>query len=536
MRLRLSLPLLALLACDPPAAQAPAEPAASGTVTLSLVGTNDVHGHAERLRWLGGHLANLRAAREADGGGVVLVSAGDMWQGTLASNESEGAVMVRGFAALGYDAAAIGNHEFDYGPVGPRSAAERGDEPRGALLERAREARRLGVPFLAANMLEDGRPIAWPGVSPSVLFERAGRTIGVVGVSTEETTGTTLRANVQDLRMAPLAETIVREAGALRRRGAQVVVVAAHAGGRCDLTEDPRDLSSCEADSEIFDLARKLPPGLVDAIVAGHTHQAIAHEVNGIPILESHARGRAFGRVDLTVGPEGVVSHRIFPPRDVCGRERGPCAPEPYEGRPVVPDAEVAAAVAPELDAAETRLEASVGPRLRGRFRRSYGGESTLGRLLADMLLEASPEADLALLNGGGIRADLPAGPLRFGALYEAFPFDNRIARITLSGAQLEAVFRRHAGRSRSGLLVAGMSVTVRCGDRGPEVTLRDAEGRIVRDDARVVLVTSDYLASSGTLRNLGGPRPSSRVGEVLVRDAIAARLGRRRVLDPDDF
>ena len=505
-------------------------------MTLSLVGTNDVHGHAETLRWLGGHLRNLRAAREADGGGVLLVSAGDMWQGTLASNASEGEVMVRGFAALGYDAAALGNHEFDYGPVGPRAAAEPGDAPRGALLARAEEARRLGVPFLAANILEDGRPIAWPGVMPSVLVERAGRKVGIVGVSTEETTRTTLRANVRDLRMAPLVASIVREAHSLRERGAVVVVVAAHAGGRCSRFDDPTDLSSCERDSEIFEVARELPEGLVDAIIGGHTHQAIAHEVNGIPVLESHAQGRAFGRVDLEVGPEGVVTHRIFPPREVCGRDRSRCAPPPYEGRAVEPDPAVEAAVAPELDAAEAELERPLGPTLRGRFRRSFRDESPLGRLLSDLLLEASPGADVALLNGGGIRADLPAGPLRFGALYEAFPFDNRIARLTLTAAQLEELFRRHAGRSRSGLLVAGLRVDVRCGGRGPEVTLRDARGRVLSDDARVELVTSDYLATSGTLARLGGRRPTPRMEDTLVRDAIAAGLRRRRSLSPAEY
>ncbi|MEM1417916.1 MAG: bifunctional metallophosphatase/5'-nucleotidase, partial [Myxococcota bacterium] len=237
MRRALALALLAAFACDPPSPPAGAAPARDrddAPVTISVIGTNDVHGHAERLPWLGGYLANLRAARAEDGGGVVLVSAGDMWQGTLASNESEGAVMVRGFAALGYDAAAIGNHELDYGPVGPRAAAGPGDDPRGALLARAAEAAAAGVPFLGGNFLVEGRPARWPNVAPSVLVERAGRRIGIVGVSTEETPRTTVRANVRDLSMAPLAETIVREARALRERGAPAVSVAARAGGRCE--------------------------------------------------------------------------------------------------------------------------------------------------------------------------------------------------------------------------------------------------------------------------------------------------------------
>jgi 5'-nucleotidase len=97
------------------------------TVTVSIVGTNDLHGavigRRERggLPTLAGFVANLRAARERDGGAVLLLDAGDMFQGTLESNLNEGAAVVAAYNALGYDAAAIGNHEFDFGPAGERA-------------------------------------------------------------------------------------------------------------------------------------------------------------------------------------------------------------------------------------------------------------------------------------------------------------------------------------------------------------------------------------------------------------------------------
>ena len=131
-------------------------------VTISIVGTNDLHGHIEALPRLGGYIANLRRARARDGGGVVLLDAGDMFQGTLESNMNEGAAVVRAYNALKYDAAAIGNHEFDFGPVGPATAPRApGDDPRGALKARAAEAQ---FPFLAANLVDaaTGALPAWP--------------------------------------------------------------------------------------------------------------------------------------------------------------------------------------------------------------------------------------------------------------------------------------------------------------------------------------------------------------------------------------
>ena len=161
---------LALNACSLSAGTA-AGPGAP--VTLSIIGTNDVHGgilatdDRGGLALFGGYLRNLRAARAGDGA-VLLIDAGDMWQGTMESNLSEGAVVVEAYNQLGYTAATIGNHEFDFGPEG-EPATPRGpdDDPRGSLKARARMAR---FPMLAANILDatTGEPVVWPNVTPSV--------------------------------------------------------------------------------------------------------------------------------------------------------------------------------------------------------------------------------------------------------------------------------------------------------------------------------------------------------------------------------
>src|SRR5262249_26329075 len=161
----------------------------------------------------------------------------------------------------------------------------------------------------------------------STIVEVAGVKVGIVGVTTESTPRTTISSNFAGLAMAPLAATIASEAAALRAAGATVVVVAAHAGGDCKKLDDPHDLSSCD-DGEICRALRDVPAGAVDVVVGGHTHQGVAHEVNGVAVIQSYAEGRAFGRVDLQIDATGhVTGHTIFPPRDLCrDRKRGaPC-------------------------------------------------------------------------------------------------------------------------------------------------------------------------------------------------------------------
>ena len=152
----------------------------------------------------------------------------------------------------------------------------------------------------------------------------AGIKVGIVGVMTLRALSATIAGNVGGLSVAPLADTIRTHATALRSQGADVVVVTAHAGGRCTALRSPRrSVVVRRRTSEILAVARGLPRGLVDVIVAGHTHAAMAHQVEGIAITEAYSGGRAFGRIDLTIDrrTRAVVGRRSFPPRDLCERE-----------------------------------------------------------------------------------------------------------------------------------------------------------------------------------------------------------------------
>jgi 5'-nucleotidase len=372
----------------------------------------------------------------------------------------------------------------------------------------------------------------------------AGAQVGIIGVTTIETMSTTIAANVADLIATPLAEAVAGEAHRLRAGGADVIVVAAHAGGHCKQLDDPHDLSTCEADAEIFALANALAPGTVDVIVAGHTHRGIAHVVNGTAIIESFAYGRAFGRVDVVVAPGAMAPTRVevMPTQSMCreaAEAKDACDPGEYEGRPVVPDARVAAAIAPYLERTEAVRSRELGVTLAAPLERSYRAESPLGNLFVDLMLAAHPAATVALTNGGGLRADLPAGSLTYGALHTASPFDNRFALITLTGAQLARVMAMNLAASDGFLSIGGARVVAMCAGDVLRVRVTRPNGRPFGDDETLTVVASDFLATvtDGAFAALNLPEDAIRILDGPgVRDAMAAQLeARGGTLRPTD-
>jgi 5'-nucleotidase len=160
---------------------------------VEILETSDLHGHvtpdteggARRggLAWLAGYVDILR--RRANP--VLLLDAGDLFQGTLACNLSHGRVMIAGYDALHVDAAVLGNHEFDYGAEAPDA------DPLAALRHRVAEA---SFPFLAANVDEKatGALPPWKNLLASKIFEEGGLKVGVIGLSNPETPALTIRA------------------------------------------------------------------------------------------------------------------------------------------------------------------------------------------------------------------------------------------------------------------------------------------------------------------------------------------------------
>lgn len=471
-------------------------------IKLSIVTTNDVHGRIQQLPLLGGYVRNLRAARERDGGAVLLLDGGDIFQGTIESNATEGAAMVRAYRALEYTAATIGNHEFDFGPAGPHAVPLTADEDAlGALKARVAQA---NFPFLNANLTgPDGQPIAIPKLLPRVLLRPRGVKVGLIGAVTADVLRTTHAGNTQGIAVQPLAQSLEEQARTLRAQGARVVIALVHAGGECRETRVPEDLSSCDPNAEIFRVARALPSGSVDVIVAGHTHAGIAQRVNGIAIVEAFSNGRAFGRVDVSVpaSASAPLDIRLYPPERLCTEDLAlpSCAVGvSYEGFPVQRDAWVQRAVREDLQHARLERDRSIGVEVTTAVPRESKVESPLNNLIADLMLEAWPNADAAFSNAGGVRIPLPKGPLRYGTVFEMFPFDNAFALLRIPARQLASILANNVKGSTGILSLSGLRAAASCKEGELTVQLTDAQGQLVAPDRILTVVTSDFLAASG--------------------------------------
>ena len=400
--------------------------------------------------------------------------------------------------------------------------------------------------MLSANLVVRGTHDSpnWEKLQRSALVNVGGVRVGFVGLLTRETPSIVAAAWFAGLDVDELAPALQREAQVLRAAGAEVVIGVAHAGADCKDFSDPNDLSSCTPDAEIFEVARAMPQGAVDAIFTGVRTRASRHFVNGIPIAEAYARGHVhFSRIDLHLdgATHVVLSRHVFPPHDLCPRlvDGGDCPLSDYEGQATIEDPQLLAEIAPAFEKTEARRKVPLGSTLSEPFRGEDGRDSPLGNLFADLLRESVPGADVAILNGGSLRADLPAGPLDYGRLYEAMPFDNSLARVRVTGAELKRVLTEHLSHDAHGFVsLSGLRVSARCGRSGLEVALRRSNGKPVSDRETLLIATSDYLANGGdslfSSLKLTPDRiqiePSSSF-----RDALGSALARHPRLSPQD-
>jgi 2',3'-cyclic-nucleotide 2'-phosphodiesterase (5'-nucleotidase family) len=143
---------------------------------------------------------------------------------------------------------------------------------------------------------------------------------------------------------------------------------------------------------------------------------------------------------------------------------------------------------------------------------REHKTESALNNLVADLMLSASPGADAAFNNAGGIRIPLSQGPLRYGTLFEMFPFDNTLAILKISARQLASILAHNLEASNGILALAGLRAAASCLQGALTVQLFDQAGQLVPPDRPLTVVTSDFLAHSGD---------GAMSGQTLAPDAI---------------
>ena len=542
--------VLFLLAAACATIRPPAEP-----VHVVIVSTTDLHG------WFAGHndkvpygglpvfASYVDALRAENAGRVVLVDSGDLFQGTLESNLFEGEPVVRGYNAIGYAAAAVGNHEFDYGPLGPDVVASKpGEDPLGAL---KRNASMATFPFLSANITEKatGRAPSW--LKPSTIVNAGGAKLGIIGLSTPDTPNTTLAPNVASLDFGdPLAATI-REAKALRTAGADAVIVIAHFGGRCLDTSNPQDPSSCEKDQDVMRYLSALPAGTIDAFFGGHTHAEVRHFISGTPASEAASYSRLFGTMDLwidarkhavvadrtTIRPLTTICPSYFAGTETCDPKKAPAnetlVPATFEGKTIAPVASVAAILEPFLKQVAAKRSEPTGITTAASFPRHYRADSPLGNLLTDAYREWA-HTDVAILNSGGLRASLRAGNLVYSDIFEVMPFDNTPAVVTMTGAQLTEMLRLMTVPGRGIPQISGVRYTF--DEKGPRdnrlVSATLHNGQPIDPSASYTVALPDFLVTGG--EGLGPlmasiPAEKKRIDPTItLRDVLIASLKAR--------
>ncbi len=528
-----SLPLVLFLLASACASAPPAAPPAPEHIVL--VGTTDVHG------WFNGHVETpegggegvvwgglpafasyVETLRKENPGRVVLVDSGDMWQGTLESNMFEGEAVVRGYNVIGYAAAAVGNHEFDYGPAGPDAIARTPEQDELGALKR--NAALAAFPFLSANMVEksNGKTPDW---AKKYTIVRAGNArIGIIGLSTEDTPNVTMAANVVNLSFTAAVPATIAAAKELRAQGVDAIVLIAHIGTRCRDLHDPNDPSSCDVNTEAWELLQKLPKGTVDAFFAGHTHAQMRHFVNGIPAAQGLAYSREFSVIDLWVDTanDKVTKSEIRPPTMICthvyeGTEQcdprngkgAKLVPRVFDGATIEPDPRVVRVIDPFLRRVSAKREQKVNITVAKRFVRGAAGESPLGDLIADALREYAM-SDFAFFNSGGIRSDLPAKELIYADVFAVSPFDNYPAIVKMTGAQIAEVLRLTTTGMRGITQVSGLKYTVdaaKDNDKPAEqrnriLSVTREDGTPLDPDALYTVAMPDFIAYGGDNTN----------------------------------
>jgi 2',3'-cyclic-nucleotide 2'-phosphodiesterase/3'-nucleotidase len=374
--------------------------------TVRILETTDFHGailsgaRDRRGRAWGGSVAlasHVRRLRAENPFGTVLVDGGDWYQGTMISNLAFGRPVVEQMNELGYTAAAIGNHEFDW-------TAD-------TLIARIGELQSIALGANIRDRKNNRRP-AWAKSDTTVV--RRGVRVGVLGLSYRFTPSVTLPRHVAHLRFEDDSTVAAKLVPDLRKRSRPNVVVAV---GHVPTTQD----SAGALRGDLARMARGIPG--VDVWLGGHSHNRVNGEIGGIPVMIAGSHGQVVAVCDLVVDP---VRDRVI--------ERY-ARLEPTYADAATPDSALTAMVGRWNKEVAVLAAEPVGHNA-ARLTRTRGGESTVGNLVTDAM-RAEVGADIAMQNTGGLRADLPEGPVTKGHIFEIMPFENTIVTMELTGTQV---------------------------------------------------------------------------------------------------
>lgn len=439
-----TLLLLALTACTPSASEIETAATNTHSKTITLLFTNDFESAYDPVTayWrddmerIGGisQLATLIDQQRAAHPNTFLFDAGDIFTGTLAKL-TKGELAFELMLSMGYDAMVIGNHEFEYG-----------------WQELVQQKSRASFPVLGANLFYKGTN--HPYAQPYAVIERNGVRIGVIGILGQDAATALIPANIAGVDVRPPAPIVQYYLDQLRN-SVDITVLLTHMGKTAPMqTNDeasPEVYRGIEADMQLAGQLQGL-----DVLLGGHadagTREPVTHPQTGTLVMQTFGQGQHLGflqlQLDATSPTKPAITSRIT-------SHSGKLIAVNSDALPPHPTVQAKlehyrlqhADIYTELGSAESDLT------------RRYYQESDLGNLFADVLRDAT-QTPIGLMPSGALRKDIAAGPVRKVDLLDAFPFEDRMAVVELTGSQLMNVLEQGLSLERGLLQVSGLQIT----------------------------------------------------------------------------
>ena len=446
-------------------------------IVVTLLFTNDMESAYDPVpAWwrddierIGGlaQLATLIDEIRRDEPNVFLFDSGDIFTGAL-SQVTDGALMFEFMMTMGYDAMAIGNHEFDYNET---------------VL--AWQKNRVAFPVLGANLFY--KDTTHPYSQPHAIIERGGIRIGVIGTLGQDAAATAIaKDHIDEL---DVISPVVAAQRSVDELGDEVdlVVLLTHQGHtapmQTDAEADPRLARDIDTDIALADAVTG-----VDVLFGGHadagTWEPVVSPEHGTLIMQTFGQATYLGFLQLTLdGQTREIKSYVgkLVPVDAGRLEPDPVIERKYNAY---------RAAHPEITAVIGRAEA--------RMNRKYFDESTLGNLLTDIMAEMTG-ADMALLGSGAIRADLPAGDVEIIDALDINPFVDPTVVVRMTGAQLLEALEQSFTQLRGLLQVSGLEIVYDLSQpeyqRAVSIT---HDGREIQPDETYDVAVARFLAMGG--------------------------------------
>ncbi|NCC79134.1 MAG: hypothetical protein EOM07_05995 [Clostridia bacterium] len=451
-----------------------AEPIKS--VVLDYYSINDFHGTVDDSASSSNpgiaRLQTYLLSQKALNPNTYFLSAGDHYQGSSISNLTHGDVVNDILAHMNLLTSAIGNHEFDWGSDLIPKWAEEG-----------------GFKFVASNIEveEANKPAGWdtyvkPYEIQTVEIDGTEFKIGFIGIATPETKFKTAAENVVGFTFTDPATATNKWTAHLRDvEEVDAVIALTHLGS--SMTEG-------KVTGEAADYAEKVD---VDAIISGHTHQVVNGVVNGIPIVQGQYNARSVSKISLQFSVDGTaktldaVIGDVISIRDM----KATLDPDPEVTKIIEEYYEI---LGPILDKPVGEIESDLP------HDTNVMQVTPMGQFIAKSMAELGG-TQIAIVNGGGIRAGFEAGDITMGDMYTILPFDNTLVTLKVTGAELKKLIEHglHPADFRPGQFY-GIDVWYdKDAPQGERVnTIKLLDGSFVQDDKVYSVSTLDFLLTGG--------------------------------------